>query len=353
MKKWFALLLVILPLVSCQPNTNETFVVTLIEDQSSRVIVVTSPYLDYPEVPVKEDHAFAGWYLDADFLYPFGFNAPLKQNQTLYAKFVLDEPGFNYEYMLMQLENYLTSSFVLLSQDALKTLIQTEIANYDALNADIDILSRFENQVTQLLNTAQESVVMIDAYKNATLESGGSGVIYKREGSRYYVVTNEHVTNGYTTGSFELTLFIDGQEITIDRSFVTLRKQSVKHDLAVLTFTSSLDLPIMPLGNDDYLKQGQIVFSIGSPLDLPNSVTMGIISATNREQAYDLLDTIAIQHTATINPGNSGGALVNILGELVGINFQSYVDEYVGEGIEGLHFAIQVNILKQILPTLE
>jgi serine protease Do len=65
------------------------------------------------------------------------------------------------------------------------------------------------------------------------------------------------------------------------------------------------------------------------------------------------LNTLTIQHTAPINPGNSGGALVDIYGRLVGINALSYVDETVGEGIEGLHFAIQIDVIKSVLDGLE
>jgi serine protease Do len=81
---------------------------------------------------------------------------------------------------------------------------------------------------------------------------------------------------------------------------------------------------------------------------------MGVISAVDRPMwDNDGMDTIMVQHTAAINPGNSGGALVNSYGELIGINDMSYVDEYTGEGIEGLHFAIQIDIVIQMMTALE
>jgi S1-C subfamily serine protease len=135
---------------------------------------------------------------------------------------------------------------------------------------------------------------------------------------------------------------------------ITLLGKSITHDLAILRFTTADDLRVIEMGTLSSLKVGQLVFAIGSPLDLPNTSSMGIISQYNRPQSDDSgFNSTTIQHTATINPGNSGGALVNIHGQLIGINNMSYVDMEVGEGIEGLHFAIQINILLQMIPNLE
>ena len=121
-----------------------------------------------------------------------------------------------------------------------------------------------------------------------------------------------------------------------------------------MTFESSMDIPVAEFADSLLLKPGQTVYALGSPLDLPNTLTMGIISATNRAMSDEYgMNTTTIQHTASINAGNSGGALVNEAGEVVGINVMSYVDEYVGEGIEGLHFAVQSNVVESVLPSLE
>ncbi|MFH0767425.1 MAG: trypsin-like peptidase domain-containing protein, partial [Bacillota bacterium] len=195
---------------------------------------------------------------------------------------------------------------------------------------------------------------MVDCYNGFILESSGSGVIYKKVGSIYYVLTNEHVVYGYTSSEFQITIFETNGDIVITKGNVTLLGKSVTHDMAILRFSSLQSLRVIEWGTKDSLKVGQMVFAIGSPLDLPNSVSMGTISAIDRGMWDDYgMDTITIQHTATINPGNSGGALVNIYGQMIGLNNMSYVDEYVGEGIEGLHFAIQIDILTQMIPTLE
>jgi serine protease Do len=78
-----------------------------------------------------------------------------------------------------------------------------------------------------------------------------------------------------------------------------------------------------------------------------------LISSINRSINDGMgMDTLMIQHSAAINPGSSGGPLVNIKGELVGINTMSYVDEVLGEGIEGLHFAVSIDVILFILSTL-
>ena len=162
------------------------------------------------------------------------------------------------------------------------------------------------------------------------------------------------MVNGYDSGEFIITVFTPEGEVTIPRSAITLRGSTVLHDLAVLSFTSEESFEVIEFAQKSDLHVGEFVFAIGSPLDLPNTQTLGIISALDREMADDLgMDTVTVQHTAAINPGNSGGALVDIYGKLVGINTMSYVDETVGEGIGGLHFAIQIDIILQVIDSLE
>lgn len=124
--------------------------------------------------------------------------------------------------------------------------------------------------------------------------------------------------------------------------------------MAVLRFDSNENFRVIEWGTKHSLKVGQIVFSIGSPLDLPNTASMGVISAYNRKMTDSFgMDTTTIQHTASINPGSSGGALVNIHGQFIGLNTMSYVNASIGEGINSLHFAVQVDILSQMIPSLE
>ena len=251
-----------------------------------------------------------------------------------------------------------------MTEDTVTLLVNELLASNEPLSeeaiiasvlANINVVTEFENYIVELLAEVSQSVVMIDSYYGSQIESGGSGVIYKRVGNTYYVLTNEHVVNGYTQTNFAITMFTPSGLVKINKGTnIKLLGTSVTHDLAVLTFTSTANFRVIELGNHADLRVGQMVFAIGSPLDLPNTRTMGMISAIDREMWDDYgMDTITIQHTAAINPGNSGGALINIYGQLVGLNNMSYVDMEVGEGINGLHFAIQIDIIRQMIPTLE
>jgi uncharacterized repeat protein (TIGR02543 family) len=275
------------------------------------------------------------------------------------------------ELTLLISETLLEGDFGFVTEDVISTLVDELLASSDIIDENalittilenLNVVQAFEDHITNMLKEVSQSVVMIDTYDGSTLVSGGSGVIYKRSGNNYYVLTNEHVVydydnnNYYSNNEFSITIFRPTGNKVMPRSStnITLLGKSITHDLAILRFTTADDLRVIEMGTLSSLKVGQLVFAIGSPLDLPNTSSMGIISQYNRPQSDDSgFNSTTIQHTATINPGNSGGALVNIHGQLIGINNMSYVDMEVGEGIEGLHFAIQINILLQMIPNLE
>lgn len=274
------------------------------------------------EVPTKEGYTFGGWYLDEAFYYPMSFNAGTNEALTLYAKWIDDQ--------IIPIE-------------------VDEEAIIDEIFERLDIIETFESRITTMLDDVKQSVVMIE-----TDDGGGSGIIYKKVGNTYYVLTNEHVVYDYDSNDFYITVFDGGGEVLIPKGSITLKGSSLEHDMAVLTFTSTRSFRVIEMAQKSDIRVGEFVFAIGSPLDLPNSVSMGLISAIDRPMWDDYgMDTITIQHTAAINPGNSGGALVDIYGRLVGLNNMSYVDTEVGEGIEGLHFAIQIDILVTHLSELE
>jgi serine protease Do len=284
------------------------------------------------EMPKKEGYIFSGWYIDSSTIYPFSFHNGINSNITLHAKWVKDQNELTTDDVSLILNQYLLS----------------DLEKY--LNEEM-IATLFEKQMTKAIQKAKESVVMINTYRFNKIDGGGSGVIYKKVDQTYYILTNEHVIDGYTSSNVEIIIFHGNDEIKIPRGSVIIRKKSYANDMAVLTFTYQGELTPIEFGDVEQLKVGQIVFSIGSPLDLPNSTSMGIISFYNRPMIDDINNTITIQHTASINPGNSGGALVDIFGRFIGLNFMSYVDPE--SGFEGLHFAIQINRILEILPTLE
>ncbi len=164
----------------------------------------------------------------------------------------------------------------------------------------------------------------------------GSGVIIDPEG---YIVTNNHVIAG-----------ADLIEVTLENNKVypaRLVGTDPATDIALLKIEAE-NLPSIPLGNSDDLRLGEWVLAIGSPYDLRSTITAGIVSAKGRSLPnYDGQYRVEsfIQTDAAVNPGNSGGALVNAVGELVGINTSiiSLTGSYAGYS-----FAVPVNIVKKI-----
>jgi serine protease Do len=180
------------------------------------------------------------------------------------------------------------------------------------------------------------------------MESGyGTGIIVREDG---YIVTNNHVIQG--SDSVKVTL-VDGTDYP-----ATVIGTDRTTDLAVLKIAAT-GLTAAALGDSDALEVGETVVAIGNPLgsDLAGSVTSGIVSALGREISTNGYSQKYIQTDAAINPGNSGGALVNIKGEVIGINtLKSYLagyDDYgVPIGTEGIGFAIPISTARPIIEQL-
>ena len=252
-------------------------------------------------------------------------------------------------------------------------------------NVNIDI-----NDINEAFIPASEkgtsAVVGVSLYTKTNiirswhLESTGSGAIYKgksfmKDGStkeivetkdsndvdyyEYYVLTNAHVVNTTSTNK-EIKVYLSSIDTLVDGSLLGL---NAYEDLAVVKFTTSIY--ILPLSfSDEDVKVGEIVLAIGNPLgyEYASTVTMGIISSASRfidverdingDGRNDWEGTVeVIQHDAAINSGSSGGALINIKGELVGINAMKVTDKE--EKIEGIGFAIPINTVKNVLSDME
>ena len=171
-------------------------------------------------------------------------------------------------------------------------------------------------------------------YKRTSL---GSGVII--DGKRGFILTNEHVI--LKTGTITVVLK-DGREF--EAQIVGTDPDA---DLAVLRISSKEPLPDIEMGDSDDLMIGETVFAIGNPFGFSNTVTTGVISAINRSiRTDDAVYHDFIQTDASINPGNSGGPLLNINGNLVGINTAIYAKA------QGIGFAIPINTAKRIVSDL-
>jgi serine protease Do len=178
----------------------------------------------------------------------------------------------------------------------------------------------------------------------------GSGVIYKKAGNKAYVVTNHHVVEGAT--KLEVSLD-DGTKIP-----AKLLGSDVWTDLAVLEIDASKIKEVAEFGNSDSLKMGEPVIAIGNPLGatFSGSVTQGIISGLKRTIPVDInqdgvvdWQSEVLQTDAAINPGNSGGALINMAGQVIGINSMKISQE----AVEGIGLSIPINSAKPIIDDLE
>ncbi len=181
-------------------------------------------------------------------------------------------------------------------------------------------------------------------------ESIGSGVIVDPAG---YILTNAHVVEG--AQKIKVNLVPKGVQTipsVVASSYSAPQNASLigvfpEGDLALIKVDGA-DLPALPLANYDKLRQGEVVFAMGSPAGLQNSVSMGIVSSIARQPDPDS-PFLYIQTDTPINPGNSGGPLLNTAGEIVGLN--TFILTQSG-GNEGVGFAIPSLLLKWVYPQL-
>ncbi len=210
---------------------------------------------------------------------------------------------------------------------------------------DVEYVNIYEVQsaVTDVISKVESSCIGV-YNKISDKEAGtGSGVIFKVDeekdlfGNRtYYAITNYHVIEDHSSLKVYLGKNTFG-DIFINANYVG---GSEKEDIAVVSFSSSMELGVTTFGLDDNIIRGQFVIAIGSPLQfsLFNTATLGIVS--------NVVDG-EIQHDSAINPGNSGGGLFNLDGRLVGINTTKYTS--TGDiSVEGIGFAISIDMVDKI-----
>ena len=214
--------------------------------------------------------------------------------------------------------------------------------------------------VSLIVESAMPSVVAINnttLYQSSTwfgqtqtyeVPSSGSGIIIGENDTELLIVTNNHVIEDSNTLS---VTFID--ESTADAA---IKGTDSASDLAVIAVPleniaadTKAQIKAATLGDSDSLKMGQGVIAIGNALGHGQSVTVGHVSALDREIEVDGNKRTVIQTDAAINPGNSGGALLNSKGELIGINEAKYADETV----EGVGYAIPISYAKDIIEDLK
>ena len=206
---------------------------------------------------------------------------------------------------------------------------------------------------TQMFGKGADNSDTTNSTDNLTVYSEGSGVIYKKDGNSAYVVTNNHVIDG--ANQIEIML-ANGTKVVGE-----LVGADTYSDIAVVKISSDNVSTVAEFADSDKLTVGETAIAIGSPLgtEYANSVTQGIVSSLSRTVTMtnddgDTISTNAIQTDAAINPGNSGGALINIEGQVIGINSSKISStSSSGESVEGMGFAIPSNDVVKIINQLE
>jgi len=211
----------------------------------------------------------------------------------------------------------------------------TEDLYIDRDNPVADIAEKVEKAVVGITNKSEVIVQDFFFTKKKDIEGYGSGIIISKEG---HILTNYHVIQN----AKELYVILSDGE-TVEAKLVG---SDPHRDIAVLKIEHD-DLTVAKIGDSDKVRKGDFVIAIGNPLghELAGTVSFGIVSAANRELQMDDGRTMKlIQTDAAINQGNSGGALVNMNGEVIGMN----TIKFSGSTVEGLGFAIPSNIFKPL-----
>tara|TARA_B100000029_G_scaffold86227_1_gene76526 strand:+ start:637 stop:1875 length:1239 start_codon:yes stop_codon:yes gene_type:complete len=203
---------------------------------------------------------------------------------------------------------------------------------------DVDV----ELTPTEIFKSSEESVVQVNILRGETDGGVGSGFVYSEQG---HIITNQHVVK--KANKVTIT-FLDGESYIGE-----VIGRDADLDIAVVKVDSNDLTKMKPIkiGDSSKLMVGEKIIAIGNPFGLSGSMTSGIISQIGRllpqETGYSIPDVI--QTDAAINPGNSGGPLINMRGEVVGVNtaIQSTTGEFTGIG-----FAVPSNTLKKVVPVL-
>ena len=234
--------------------------------------------------------------------------------------------------------------------------------NYDNQTSVTEAVKKVQDAVVSVINYQTQSSNSlssifgnIESSDELAVAGEGSGVIYKKDGDTAYIVTNNHVISGAEKIDI---LLASGEKLSGE-----LVGADTYSDIAVIKIAADKVTTIAEFANSDTIKVGETAIAIGSPLGsvYANTVTQGIISSLSRtvtSQTEDgqTISTNAIQTDTAINPGNSGGPLINIQGQVIGINSSKITSSSVsssGVAVEGMGFAIPSNDAVQIINQLE
>lgn len=300
-------------------------------------------------------------------------NNPTPSNPSLFKRFGISlAAGALGGLLVVGGSAYINDHNASSSNNASTTTAPVEKGKTTVSNVNVNV----ESEVTKAVEKVEDAVVSVTTYqksnselsdiekifgpasdsqssKDELQEAGeGSGVIYRKDNGKAYIVTNNHVVAGASAVSIMLH---SGKKA--DAKIIGTDTYS---DLAVLEISDKDVTTIAEFGNSNNVKVGETVLAIGSPLGstFANSVSQGIISAkdrmiTNQTSDGAIINSKAIQTDAAINPGNSGGALINTAGQVIGINSSKIAQAASGVSAEGMGFAIPSNEVVNIINQLE
>lgn len=228
-------------------------------------------------------------------------------------------------------------------------LFMDKYHNQTVIKETEKVVSVIENDtIKSSVSKIYDATILVESFnKNGVLSSTGTGFVYKKDDKYGYIITNHHVIDGASK-----IKILDNYGKEVD---ATLLGSDEYADIAVIRIAAEDVLQVAVLGSSENTEIGDTLFTVGSPLGVEyiGTVTKGILSGKNRlvsvtlESGSYLIE--ALQTDAAINPGNSGGPLVNINGEVIGVNSLKLVEDQ----IEGMGFAIPIETVVSILEYLE
>lgn len=222
------------------------------------------------------------------------------------------------------------------------------------------VTSTSKSVISNVVKDAMPSIVSINStatesnifFGKQEVQGSGSGIIIGKNEKQLLIATNNHVVEG--TNKIKVT-FIDGSkaEAVIKGTDSTADLAVISVDTSKMKDSSLNAIKIAKLGNSKNVKVGEMAIAIGNAMGYGQSVTVGYISAKNRtvdiSDGYDTKKMVLLQTDAAINPGNSGGALLNVNGEVIGINSV----KYASTDVEGMGYAIPISRANPIINELK
>lgn len=236
---------------------------------------------------------------------------------------------------------------VVLSLGVGVTLYFTKDDSENKITENRNVTITSEDSINESIKKVYDSVAVVNNYRAGRLTGYGSGFVYKKDDKYGYILTNNHVVEDASEVTVTLS---NGEEVQAE----VLGTDSYM-DIAVVRIDEDQVLQVAEIGDSTEAKLGDTVFTVGTPVstEYAGTVTKGIISGENREITITNNGTSymmeAIQIDASINPGNSGGPLVDINGEVIGINSVKLVES----SIEGMGFAIPIEVAMSQIDKLE